>query len=59
MEEFTKEGEPGGPLVVEEFVAAESQRLAMVIPMITGTVKFHSLNLVVFWKQCEACLTAS
>ena len=25
----------------------------------TGTVKFHSLNLVVFWKQCEACLTAS
>ena len=34
----------------EEFVVAESSRFASVIPMITGTVEFHSLNLVVFWK---------
>ena len=44
------------PLQGRSFIA---QRLAAVIPMITGTVKFHILNLVVFWKQCEACLTAS
>ena len=25
----------------------------------TGTVEFHSLNPVGFWKQCEDCLTAS
>ena len=25
---------------------------------LTGTVKFHSLNLFDFWKKCEACLTA-
>ena len=43
----------------EEFVTTKWQRLASVIPMITGTVKFHSLNLFDFWKKCEACLTAS
>ena len=25
---------------------------------LTGTVKFHSLNLFDFWKKCEDCLTA-
>ncbi|MBQ2932521.1 MAG: hypothetical protein IJE62_06760, partial [Clostridia bacterium] len=25
---------------------------------LTGTVKFHSLNLFDFWKKCEECLTA-
>ena len=41
------------------FIAAESQRLAAVIPIITGTVKKHNVGPVCCRPLCEACLKIS